>query len=47
MNNATRTEQIASGNPLLNLQSALGASSPSTTNNNEGEFAVKRRWDDG
>lgn len=41
---ASREEEIASGNPLLNLQNALGASPSSSTQ--ESGFAVKRRWDD-
>lgn len=34
---------MASGNPLLNLQNALGASPSSTQDTG---FTVKRRWDD-
>ncbi|TIA90585.1 hypothetical protein E3P99_01540 [Wallemia hederae] len=41
---ATREEEIAGGNPLLNLQNALGASPSSSTQ--DAGFAVKRRWDD-
>lgn len=38
-----REYEIATANPLLNLQAALGqASTPAT-----GGFTVKRRWDDG
>lgn len=43
-----RDEEIASGNPLLNLQAALGQT-PGTTSSTTGStatFAVKRRWDD-
>lgn len=41
---ADREAEIATGNPLLNLQAALGQtpSAASTTST----FAVKRRWDD-
>jgi protein CWC15 len=41
---AAREAEIASANPLLNLQAALGqgAAGPSS-----GSFAVKKRWDDG
>ncbi|GAA5823428.1 hypothetical protein JCM5353_002144 [Sporobolomyces roseus] len=47
----SREEEIATGNPLLNLQAALGAS-PSTmstvsrSENGSSSFGVKRRWDD-
>jgi len=43
-NTAVREAEIASANPLLNLQAALnqGAAGPSS-----GSFAVKKRWDDG
>ncbi|GAA5983101.1 hypothetical protein JCM5350_006815 [Sporobolomyces pararoseus] len=45
----SREEEIALGNPLLNLQAALGAS-PSTmstvSRSESGSFGVKRRWDD-
>ncbi|EOR01439.1 hypothetical protein E3P92_00438 [Wallemia ichthyophaga] len=40
---ASREEEVASGNPLLNLQNALGASPSSTQDTG---FTVKRRWDD-
>jgi protein CWC15 len=41
---AVREAEIATANPLLNLQAALGqgAAGPSG-----GSFAVKKRWDDG
>lgn len=41
---AVREAEIATANPLLNLQAALGqeAAGPSS-----GTFAVKKRWDDG
>ncbi|SCV68615.1 BQ2448_736 [Microbotryum intermedium] len=45
----TREEEIAVGNPLLNLQAALGASpTPSAISTSTGAstFGVKRRWDD-
>ena len=46
----TRDEEIATGNPLLNLQAALGQREPgtpsSTMSGSTGTFAVKRRWDD-
>ncbi|GAA5922120.1 spliceosome-associated CWC15 family protein [Sporobolomyces koalae] len=46
----SREEEIALGNPLLNLQAALGAS-PSTMStvsrsDSSSSFAIKRRWDD-
>ncbi|GAA5875811.1 hypothetical protein JCM16303_004005 [Sporobolomyces ruberrimus] len=47
----SREEEIALGNPLLNLQAALGASpsTMSTVSRSEAgssSFGVKRRWDD-
>ncbi|GAA5922383.1 hypothetical protein JCM1841_003091 [Sporobolomyces salmonicolor] len=45
----SREEEIATGNPLLNLQAALGHSpAPSTLSASSGStsFGVKRRWDD-
>ncbi|WVQ65385.1 uncharacterized protein L199_003561 [Kwoniella botswanensis] len=47
----SREAEIALGNPLLNLQAALGQSpsSPSSTlgsTTTAGSFTVKRRWDD-
>ena len=47
---ADRETEIATGNPLLNLQAALGQS-PSTpgtpaSSTASTTFAVKRRWDD-
>ncbi|GAA5873199.1 hypothetical protein JCM3774_000077 [Rhodotorula dairenensis] len=45
----SRDEEIATGNPLLNLQAALGHSpAPSTisTSSAATSFGVKRRWDD-
>ncbi|GAA6014877.1 hypothetical protein JCM11491_002146 [Sporobolomyces phaffii] len=47
----SREEEIALGNPLLNLQAALGASpsTMSTVSRSEtsgSSFGVKRRWDD-
>ncbi|WWD18773.1 hypothetical protein CI109_103228 [Kwoniella shandongensis] len=47
----SRESEIATGNPLLNLQAALGQSpgtpaSSTTTNTTSSTFAVKRRWDD-
>ncbi|GJN92187.1 hypothetical protein Rhopal_005217-T1 [Rhodotorula paludigena] len=44
----SRDEEIATGNPLLNLQAALGHSpAPSTLSSSTStSFAVKRRWDD-
>lgn len=44
-NQADRDAEIASGNPLLNLQAALGQSTESGSSTGGG-FAVKRRWDD-
>jgi len=44
-----RDQEIATGNPLLNLQAALGqtpATPGSTTSSAPSTFAVKRRWDD-
>jgi hypothetical protein len=44
---ADRDQEIATGNPLLNLQNALGQSpAPSTTSSATASFSVKRRWDD-
>ncbi|RXK35762.1 protein CWC15 [Tremella mesenterica] len=42
---ASREAEIATGNPLLNLQAALGQT-PSTPGSTTTTFAVKRRWDD-
>ncbi|GAA5972674.1 hypothetical protein JCM11641_002968 [Rhodosporidiobolus odoratus] len=45
----SRDEEIATGNPLLNLQAALGHSpAPSTMSSSTSTsgFGVKRRWDD-
>ncbi|GAA6035948.1 hypothetical protein JCM8097_005180 [Rhodosporidiobolus ruineniae] len=43
----SREEEIATGNPLLNLQAALGHSpAPSTISSSTAGFGVKRRWDD-
>ncbi|KAK8858881.1 hypothetical protein IAR55_003112 [Kwoniella newhampshirensis] len=45
----SRESEIATGNPLLNLQAALGQSPgtpASTTTSTASTFAVKRRWDD-
>lgn len=39
-----REEEIATANPLLNLQAALGKGGTSSVG---GTFAVKKRWDDG
>jgi hypothetical protein len=39
-----REEEIASANPLLNLQAALGKGGSASVG---GSFAVKKRWDDG
>lgn len=44
-NAADRDAEIASGNPLLNLQAALGQGSEASSSAGGG-FAVKRRWDD-
>ena len=43
-----RDEEIATGNPLLNLQAALGQTpgTPASTAGSTATFAVKRRWDD-
>ena len=43
-----RDEEIATGNPLLNLQAALGQapSTPSSVAGSNATFTVKRRWDD-
>ncbi|WVQ96267.1 hypothetical protein IAU59_003371 [Kwoniella sp. CBS 9459] len=47
-----RESEIATGNPLLNLQAALGQgggatpSTPGSTTSGVSSFAVKRRWDD-
>lgn len=47
-NQADREAEIATGNPLLNLQAALGQSpqTPAGGSGGGGGFAVKRRWDD-
>lgn len=46
----SREEEIATGNPLLNLQSALnipGSPSPSISSSSGASgFGIKRRWDD-
>lgn len=45
----SREEEIATGNPLLNLQSALnipGSPSPSISSTGSSSFGIKRRWDD-
>jgi protein CWC15 len=39
-----REAEIASANPLLNLQAALGKGGAASVG---GSFAVKKRWDDG
>jgi protein CWC15 len=49
-NRIDREAEIATGNPLMNLQAALGQM-PSTPRSDAGtsvtgSFAVKRRWDD-
>ncbi|GAA6020221.1 hypothetical protein JCM10207_004377 [Rhodosporidiobolus poonsookiae] len=42
----SREEEIATGNPLLNLQAAFGASpAPSSVSSSTSGFGVKRRWD--
>jgi protein CWC15 len=44
---ADRDQEIATGNPLLNLQNALGQSpARSATSSATASFSVKRRWDD-
>ncbi|WVR06623.1 hypothetical protein IAU60_003655 [Kwoniella sp. DSM 27419] len=45
----SREAEIATGNPLLNLQNALGQTTPGTpgsVSSGTSSFAVKRRWDD-
>jgi len=42
-NVAAREEEIATANPLLNLQAALGQGAEGPSG---GSFAVKKRWDD-
>ncbi|PVF93353.1 Cwf15/Cwc15 cell cycle control protein [Serendipita vermifera] len=42
-NAAAREEEIATANPLMNLQAALGQGATSSAS---GSFAVKKRWDD-
>jgi len=44
--NEARDAEIATSNPLLNLQAALGQT-PGGSSTTSGSFAVKRRWDDG
>lgn len=50
MQQATREEEIALGNPLLNLENALRGGQQggagSTAGEGAGGFGVKRRWDD-
>lgn len=42
-----REEEIATGNPLLNLQAALGQTPAGASSaSSSAGFAVKRRWDD-
>ena len=41
---AVREAEIATANPLLNLQAALGQGAEGPSG---GSFAVKKRWDDG
>ncbi|EST09410.1 Pre-mRNA-splicing factor Cwf15/Cwc15 [Kalmanozyma brasiliensis GHG001] len=42
----SREQEIAQGNPLLNLQHALhGSAASTTTEAEEGDFAVRKRWD--
>lgn len=41
---AVREAEIATSNPLLNLQAALGQGAEGPSG---GSFAVKKRWDDG
>jgi protein CWC15 len=41
-----REEDIAMGNPLLNLEAALGGQGQRSSGK-PGTFAVKKRWDDG
>lgn len=48
---ASREQEIATGNPLLNLQAALGQTpstpgTPASTTASTAGFTVKRRWDD-
>jgi protein CWC15 len=50
-NAVDREAEIATGNPLLNLQAALGQTpgtpgTPGSTATSTATFAVKRRWDD-
>ncbi|WVQ84957.1 hypothetical protein IAT38_007121 [Cryptococcus sp. DSM 104549] len=48
-NAVSREAEIATGNPLMNLQAALGTPAPSTpgsTTTSASTFTVKRRWDD-
>lgn len=44
---AAREQEIATGNPLLNLAAALGQNPTGLNTAAPGTFAVKRRWDDG
>jgi len=43
--NEAREAEIATSNPLLNLQAALGQT-PGGSSTTSGSFTVKRRWDD-
>lgn len=45
-NRVDREAEIAMGNPLLNLEAALGQGSSTAGSDAGGSFTVKRRWDD-
>jgi protein CWC15 len=46
MAQSTREEEIALGNPLLNLEKALRGGGSESTGSTQTGFGVKRRWDD-
>ncbi|PWN32672.1 Cwf15/Cwc15 cell cycle control protein [Meira miltonrushii] len=46
MEQSSREEEIALGNPLLNLEHALKGASSSSSQAESTGFGVKRRWDD-
>lgn len=46
MEQSSREEEIALGNPLLNLENALKGGSSRSSQAESTDFGVKRRWDD-
>lgn len=43
---SNREDEIALGNPLLNLENAMAGRAASSANGGQADFGVKRRWDD-